>query len=328
MKISTQGMSDKIFFLPVNTGYYCDGNPTNDCLSFYRRRSDKSLYCSIVGNVATKKGFSTNSSTGKISSNQKWQDLSYSIKENGTIPGIQIARTWDSYVGQKSFKNKNWDEYRNKLIVELKKVDISEVLDDFIDSIDMAASNGFEHIQIHAAHGYLLSSLLDPFLYDKSHELVQALNSIASEFQHRLELSIRISMFCGFSNLVEVNRMAILQELFDKSFKFIDLSEGYYNFDKQVIYPSNNLMLNQRLERSLKIAESWSQQSFIISGWTNLSQPISANIYKGFCRHIISNPDFTKVVKHSCLQCGDCHYYTLGKENLSCRRWQSTDSKL
>lgn len=232
-----QNMSSRLFFLPVNTGYYSLGSPTQNGISFYEKRSKDSLYCSIVGNVATKSGFGTNSRTGVISDNQSWKKLSQIIKQGGTKPGIQLARTWPNYIGQRCSINRKWEEYRVDVIEGLKQLDLSEIYDDFYASINLAKSMGFEHIQIHAAHGYLLSSMLDPQLYDACDDVINLIINLVSEFKNTLELSVRVSVYCGFSQQVENDRLRILKSLFYNTFDFVDLSEGYYNYNKNYIYP-------------------------------------------------------------------------------------------
>jgi len=53
---------NKGFFLAVNTGYFYDGIPTQECLNFYKARSGHGIYCAIVGNTVIKNGYSTNRS--------------------------------------------------------------------------------------------------------------------------------------------------------------------------------------------------------------------------------------------------------------------------
>jgi len=319
-------MSVKIFFLPVNTGYYSAGSPTQQCIDFYNKRSLPGLYCSIVGNVSTLRGFATNSRTGIISKTGEWNKLADSIKTNGTMAGIQLSRTWQGYSGQQQFINEKWLEYKNYLITQLKNINLTEIFNDFAESIQIAADFGFNHIQIHAAHGYLLSSLLDPDLYLSPEKVIDTLENICSHFKN-LELSIRVSTFCGLSQDIEKRRADILCHIYSGSFKYVDLSEGYYNFDKSYIYPFTLTMKANRLERCLKIANEFPNQQFIISGWTNPHDVTRDNVHKGFCRNIIANPEFVICLTETCENCGDCHYHSMGRESLVCRRWDNGRGK-
>lgn len=318
-------MSVNIFFLPVNTAYYSAGSPTQQCIDFYKKRSLPGLYCSIVGNVSTLRGYGTNPRTGIISKNGEWEKLADSIRANGSMAGIQLARSWKGYSGQQQFRNEKWPEYKKYLIAKLKKEDLSEVFDDFAESIQLAVELGFKHIQIHAAHGYLLSSLLDPHLYHSPERIIEILIKIASYFTN-VELSVRVSNYCGLSQDIEKLRSDILSLIYYENYKYVDLSEGYYNFDKSYIYPFKPKMKIKRLERCLEIANAFPEQQFIISGWINPLEVTRDNVHKGFCRNIIANPEFVIYLNETCENCGDCHYHSQGRESLLCRRWDNGKS--
>lgn len=321
-------MSDKIFFLPVNTGYFIKNIPTSTCVEFYRKRSYEELYCSIIGNISTIQGYCTNPGTGVISTNSQWDRLSDAIRANGTKPGIQLSRTWPNYVGQTEFKNPDWECYRTDLVVKLKNIDLSELLDDFVNSISLSVSKGFEHLQIHAAHGYLLSCLLDPYLYHCPEKVVDILKQISNSFKDIVELSIRVSAYCGFPENIEACRREILKAIYSNGYEYIDISEGYYNYDKGIIYPNNAQRKDERLRRSLNIAQENPTQKFIISGWSDPLQIPPPNVYKGFCRQLIADPEFAKKLIYSCKECGECHYYSLGRTSLSCGRWNEREENL
>ena len=93
----------KHFFVALNTGYFQSGTPSEQCIEFYTKRSSKKLYCAIVGNVVIGNGIGVNSHCGKLSSNNRWNDLAIAINTNSTIAGIQLATAWEGYIGQKLF---------------------------------------------------------------------------------------------------------------------------------------------------------------------------------------------------------------------------------
>lgn len=322
MKPNTQISRDKTFFLPVNTGYYENGLPTEECLTFYKARCNNRIHCAIVGNIATIHGFVTNERTGRISRDTKWNQLSNIIKENGVLPGIQLASTWLGYIGQKNFIANNWAAYKEEVKTLLLQIDIPKVIADFRESIIISIEKGFQHVQIHAAHGYLLSSLLDPHLSEYTCETVTALIQIANDFADELEISLRVSAYCGFSDEIEADRLLVIESLFCKGFSYIDLSEGYYNYDKKLIYPSTPQEKQERVKRSLLIAGNFPSQDFIISGGGSFQHHNLINIHRGYCRSIIANPNFNIVHDLSCKLCGECHYYTLGRDKLTCSMWE------
>ena len=322
MKPNTPITENKTFFLPVNTGYYENGLPTDECLAFYKARCNDRVYCAIVGNIATCHGFVTNERTGRISRDSKWDRLTEILKGNGVLPGIQLACTWLGYIGQRTFIANNWAAYKEEVKTVLLQIDLPKVIADFRESIVISIEKGFKHAQIHAAHGYLLSSLLDPHLSEYTCETVTALIEIAHEFGDELEMSLRVSAYCGFSDEIEGDRLSVIESLFCNGFSFIDLSEGYYNFNKKLIYPSTPQEKQERVKRSLLIAANYPSQDFIVSGWESFQHHNSNNVHRGYCRSIVANPNFNILHELSCKLCGECHYYTLGRDKLMCSKWE------
>jgi 2,4-dienoyl-CoA reductase-like NADH-dependent reductase (Old Yellow Enzyme family) len=107
------------------------------------------------------------------------------IKQHGAIPGIQLAhagrkaggaRPWD---GGKPLSDEQggWDVVAPSAIPfgdgyrtphELTPADIQRVAEAFRDAARRAADAGFEWIELHGAHGYLLHSFLCPLSNQRS----------------------------------------------------------------------------------------------------------------------------------------------------------------
>lgn len=101
------------------------------------------------------------------------------IKEQGAVAGIQLAHAgrkastaapWDG--GKKVAESDGgWDVIAPSAIAfaddypmpfEMSKTDIERVLDDFVKAARRSVEAGFEVVEIHAAHGYLLHEFLSP----------------------------------------------------------------------------------------------------------------------------------------------------------------------
>lgn len=58
--------------------------------------------------------------------------------------------------------------YKEDLPIEMTDAQIYEVIEDFVLAIERAKKAGFDGVQLHAAHGYLLSSFLSPHMNKRS----------------------------------------------------------------------------------------------------------------------------------------------------------------
>jgi 2,4-dienoyl-CoA reductase-like NADH-dependent reductase (Old Yellow Enzyme family) len=143
------------------------------------------------------------------------------IKEHGAAPGIQLAhagrkastyRPW-SGKGEVSIQDGRWetvapgaerfsDTY--PLPHELSKSEIAEVVQHFQDATRRAHKAGFEIIELHAAHGYLLHEFLSPLSNHRTDEyggslenrmrfLLEVVDSIRAVWPEELPLFVRIS---------------------------------------------------------------------------------------------------------------------------------------
>ena len=152
------------FLLGINTGYAVNGDPDERCIEFYRRRSSPLLHCAIVGNVVLPAGHGTNASTAMLSRAPVWSDLARQIANRGSLPGIQLTTAWRGYVGSRSFRPQEGIKtigVSRELVEELGSGGIRSALASLADAADMAVAAGFRHLQVHAAHGYLFSLLVD-----------------------------------------------------------------------------------------------------------------------------------------------------------------------
>lgn len=319
----------KLFFLPVNTGFFTSGNPNSSTLEFYSARSKHGLYCSIIGNVVVASGHSTNSTCGIVSDNNYWMLLADAISNSGAKPGIQLSSTWQGYEGQKSFisKPEHANSYYSNAANKISAAEINNFFKNLSYSTDLIISQGFKHIQIHAAHGYLLSLLLDPN-FSKMHDYVieKLLAWNNSTKEKAIETSIRVSWESGFEGQVELVRQKKILSLFNQGFDFIDLSAGYYNLNKHLIYPIHKEVINRRLNLGIEIAQNNPLQKFITSGRIDLNNipDLPENLHIGICRDLIANPDYLQNKKQLCANHFKCHYFSTGKTSIACGIWEKS----
>lgn len=321
-------LSDRrIFFLGVNTGYVTDGLPNESYVEFYRRRASPQLHCAIVGNVVVPGGHGSNVSTPTISDSGIWEEVSGAIADRGSIPGLQLATVWPGYTGRRSFVGSNTGQIiseARELVLALGPAGASSILDAFDLGVGIATLKGFRHIQLHGAHGYLLGLLIDSRINVGADAVLDRLSSIGKRlFSEGVESSIRISMRSGDEDFDSDGMEDFLERVSMLPFDYIDLSSGFYNIDKRLIYPSRPDTRAARMSDSCALARRFPARQFIFSGRALLSslETLPSNLHIGLCRDLIANPNYLNDLDNGCQNRSRCHYYSRGADKLTCALW-------
>lgn len=134
---------------------------------------------------------------------EKYSEITAFVKEQGSIPGIQLA-----HAGRKASTDKPWisrnqfapdDEHGWQTVSSsaipyhendhppkaLSSAEIQQVVKDFADAAERAVQAGYQIIEIHAAHGYLIHQFLSP-LVNKRHD------EYGGSFENRIRLLMEI----------------------------------------------------------------------------------------------------------------------------------------
>lgn len=334
-----------IFYLaPINTGLAPNGKPNKKFLEFYKKRSGKNIGITYIGNVAVGEEWRTNSNTPWLSNDSKkiWKDLTTIIEKNGSLPGIQIAcrhskeeapsKMW-SRVDAKKFLN-DVKEYFSNIPIDV----IHQINDAFIKSCRLAIEFGFKVLQIHAAHGYFFSQLLDDRINNRTDIYgADPLNPIREliEFIKKQEKDIitdlRLSLYDGIeAKSIEFERKSILIEKISMTdIDIISISNGSYDFNKQFIYPPVEWGHGPFIRDVISLAVKHPMKIFNVAGniWDLRKIPtdIPDNLSFSIGRALIADPE---IIKKSisgrfdeivwCTRRGSCHYYTKGHSEIYC----------
>lgn len=323
----------KIFFLGVNTGYVTDGLPNDRYIEFYRRRASPALHCAIVGNVVVPGGYGSNASTPTLTKDGVWGEIAAAIKERGSLPGIQLATAWEGYSGTRKFIGTDPTGVitaARELIDGLGFEGIAAAIDAFGEAAIMACDHGYRHIQLHGAHGYLLSLLIDSRINPTGDAVLSRLAELAGHLTSmKIETSIRISLRTGDAAFDTSGAGAFHDKIAALSFDYVDLSSGFYNIDKRLIYPSRPDFVTNRIIESRSIAERHPATNFILSGRAlkHLAR-MPQNLHIGICRDLIANPDFLNHLDQGCRNHSKCHYFSRGEASLTCALWGNPSSPL
>jgi 2,4-dienoyl-CoA reductase-like NADH-dependent reductase (Old Yellow Enzyme family) len=178
------------------------------------------------------------------------------IKEQGSVPGTQLA-----HAGRKASTHPPWVEGGRPLRPEegawpvvgpsplpfsdlspspvpLTLDGIREVIEQFRQAGIRALNAGFEAIEIHSAHGYLLHSFLSPLsnrradayggsLENRMRLLVEVVDALRSAIPDRMPLFVRISASDWVENGWDIDQsVALAKALAPRGVDLIDCSSG------------------------------------------------------------------------------------------------------
>jgi len=186
---------------------------------------------------------------------EKLKAINQFIISQNSIPGIQLAHAGrkasvsEPWKGNKKLDESNggWETVsasavgyhsNEKAPIALDKTGIQKVISDFKSATKRALQAGFELVEIHAAHGYLLHQFMSPLSnlrtddYGGSFEnrirlLLEVLEAVQSEWPENLPLFVRISATDwahGGWNIEESVQLS--QLLKEKGVDLIDVSSG------------------------------------------------------------------------------------------------------
>ncbi len=186
---------------------------------------------------------------------EKLQQINRFIVSQNSVPGIQLA-----HAGRKASAASPWNGGRKVAIdkggwntvapsavayheneeapLALDETGIQKVITDFKSATKRAVEAGFQVMEIHAAHGYLIHQFLSPLSNSRTDEyggsfenrirlMLEVLEAVQSEWPENLPLLVRISASdwaAGGWNLEESIQLSkILKE---KGVDLIDVSSG------------------------------------------------------------------------------------------------------
>ena len=214
---------------------------------------------------------------------EKLQSINQFIFSQNAIPGIQLA-----HAGRKASVSEPWNGNKKldetaggwntvapsalgyhsneKPPIALDKTGIQKVISDFKSATKRAVKAGYQVVEIHAAHGYLLHQFMSPLTntrtdaYGGSFEnrirfLLEVLEAVQSEWPENLPLFVRISATDwadGGWNIEEsVQLSKILKE---KGVDLMDVSSGgLVSHQKITLGPGYQVPFAERIKKETGI---------------------------------------------------------------------------
>ena len=138
---------------------------------------------------------------------------------------------------------------RNAVPHEMTRADMDCVTAEFVNATQMAKRCGFDMIELHAAHGYLISSFISPKSNQRSDEYggslenrmrypLEVLAAMRQAWGPRKPLSVRISAtdWVGSDGVTPDDAVEIARQFAKAGADIIDVSAGQTSIDAQPVY--------------------------------------------------------------------------------------------
>lgn len=185
-----------------------------------------------------------------------WKRITDGIRGHGSVPAIQLAHAgrkastpelWKDNQAQLPFDASGWEVLApsplpfsegERTPIEMTKADIDRIVEAFADGAKRALKAGFDIVEIHNAHGYLLHEFLSPLANHRTDEFGGSLENrmrfplavakaVREAWPAHLPVFVRISATDWIEGGWDIEQsITFCKELKELGIDFIDVSSG------------------------------------------------------------------------------------------------------
>lgn len=171
-------LKNRLVYAPTTTCFATgEGEITPKLLGYYQQRAEGGAGMIIMEPGVVNPGGKLMPKSMGIYSDaviEPLHRLTTIFKDNGVLPFIQLCHSGPkgraAFLGQTPVSPSGQPFLKDEPTYELTKEDICNIVKDFVSGARRACQAGFEGVEIHAAHGYLLSCFLSPLINRRSDE--------------------------------------------------------------------------------------------------------------------------------------------------------------
>lgn len=274
------------------------------------------------------------------------KQVALAVHENGGVVAVQLA-----HAGNKGIGKNEWAPLGpSQMTVE----DIERTITAFGDAAQRAVNAGFDGVQIHAAHGYLLSQFLSPFYNKREDEYGGSLGNRA-KFLVEVYQEVRRRVGDSFPVMVKINSEDFLEggltveEMITVSLMLeargmdaIEMSGGTFESGKLIPSRGGTSKSEDREVYYRKAAQAFKQKIkiplILVGGFLSYApaqEVVTSGIadYIALSRPLIREPGLVKRwaggdrEKATCISCNRCFLTLSSEEALHCAQEKKEKKK-
>jgi len=205
-------LKNRLVFAPTTTSFATEkAEITPKLVDYYRQRAEGGVGTIIMEpGVISPRGKLTAQSMGIYSDDAipALSGITKIFKDNGVTGFIQLAHSGPrgraSFLGEMPVSPSAVPFFKDEPTCELTKEDIDQIVKDFVAGAVRAYQAGFDGVELHAAHGYLLSCFLSPIMNRRTDEyggsngnrakiVVDIIKGIREQLGDKILISVRFN---------------------------------------------------------------------------------------------------------------------------------------
>lgn len=273
------------------------------------------------------------------------------IEAHGTVPGIQIihygrqalnAVTGHDLIAPSAIPCPLMSQFDpNYYVREMTMDDIERVRGDFIAAAARAAEAGAKIVEVHVAHGYLLSEFLSPYsnyrtddyggsLENRARLITEIIEGIRTRLQQKMAISVRVSGSEFVDNGLTPPDFAEIIPLFeDAGMDLLNVAAGVYESIERIV-PPDSLGDAPHVEIASELKQYATVPVCCVGSISSLAQAESivssgkADLVAMGRAHIADPEIVQKSASgreeeiRKCTRCNSCTFWTTGDPEMYC----------
>jgi len=274
--------------------------------------------------------------------------ISSVVHENGGIVAIQLAHAGNRGKGKNEYAALGPSDL---FIDGIKKAsamtvdDIKRTIKAFGEAAERSVKSGFDAVQIHAAHGYLLSQFLSPYynrrddgysgsLENRARLLLEVYEEIRSRVGKAFPVMVKINSEDFLDGGITVQEMVkVAHMLEDRGIDAIEMSGGTFESGKYIPSRVGTSKSEKREVYYKKAAEAFKKEIkiplILVGGFLSFNiaeEVVNSGLadYVALSRPLIREPQLIArwtsgdTRKASCISCNKCFSTLFMEESLHC----------